>query len=242
MSSAALSGKRLALALGAWLLGAAAAAGVTFAAVRAIAPAADAGTLTPVIVAEVYVALIAALSLVLRRDRSEALALRSTTPAGVGLALLTVVVAYAVTAGLQSVVAPGSWTKTLEVLGAMGADDGRIATASAPMLGLIIFRACVLAAIGEELLFRGAVYTWLRGRTPAAASIVISAALFALIHGFPAVLPLTFAIGVGFGWIRERFSSTVPTVIAHALHNAAMLSVSYVLTHGAARLPQWGGG
>jgi membrane protease YdiL (CAAX protease family) len=190
----------------------------------------------------VYLALITALLLVLRRDRTEALALQPTSPKAVGFALLTVVVAYAAAAGLQSLVAPGSWTKTLAVLGAMGADDGRIATASAPMLVLIIFRACVLAAIGEELLFRGAVYSWLRGRTPAAVSIVISAALFALIHGFPAVLPLTFAIGVGLGWIRERFSSTVPTMIAHALHNVAMLSVSYALTHGTARLPQWGGG
>jgi membrane protease YdiL (CAAX protease family) len=238
MNAEAISGKRLALALGAWLLASAAAAGVTFAVFRAVAPDTSAAAVTPFIVAEVYLALIAAVLGVLKPAR-DALALRPTTPAAIGLALLTCLVAYAATAALQSLIAPGSWTKTLEVLGAMGADDGRIATASAPVLGLIIFRACVLAPIGEELLFRGAVHTWLRARTPAFVTVVISAALFALIHGFPAVLPLTFAIGVGFGWIRERFGSTVPTVIAHTLHNVAMLSVSYALTGGAARLPHW---
>jgi membrane protease YdiL (CAAX protease family) len=239
MSGDVMSGKRLALALGAWLLASAAAAAVTFALVRAVSPETGAGTLTPLIVAEVYVALIAALVMVLGSARRDGLALRPTTAAAVGLALLACLVAYAATAGVQSVLAPGSWTKTLEVLGAMGADDGRIAAASAPMLALILLRACVLAPIGEELLFRGALHSWLRGRTPAFVTIGISAALFALIHGFPAVLPLTFAIGVGFGWIRERFGSTVPTVIAHTLHNVAMVSVSYAVTGGAARLPHW---
>jgi membrane protease YdiL (CAAX protease family) len=55
------------------------------------------------------------------------------------------------------------------------------------------------------------------------------------------ILPLAFAIGIGFGWVRERCGSTVPTILVHAVHNVLMIALAYALTGWTARLPAWGG-
>jgi membrane protease YdiL (CAAX protease family) len=144
-----------------------------------------------------------------------------------------------VTGLIQSLIAPQSWAAARAILPAMFSDDGRLASAGPTMTVVILVRACGLAAIGEELLFRGALYAWLRPRLSAPATIVITAAAFAAIHGLPPILPLAFAMGLGFGWIRERSGSTVPTIIIHALHNALMIALSYALTSWSARLPPW---
>jgi hypothetical protein len=123
----------------------------------------------------------------------------------------------------------------------MGSDDGRLATTGPAVAAIIIIRACLLAALGEEALFRGVLYTWLRRRLRASAAIPVTAAAHAAIHGFPAILPLAFILGLGFGWVRERSGSTVPTIIVHAVHNAALIGWSYYATGWTARLPTWGG-
>jgi len=228
--------------LGVWLLASAVAAGATVFALRSLAPdsANDPNTLSPIIVAEVYALLIAALAIVLRPHWRAIVALHRPAARDIALAAVACAAAYVVTGVFQSLVAPRSWAAARDVLPAMFSDDGRLASAGPVMAALILVRACVLAAIGEEILFRGALYTWLRQRRSATTTIVTTAAAFAAIHSFPPILPLAFAIGIGFGWIRERSGSTVPLIIVHALHNALMIALSYALTGWTARLPAWG--
>jgi membrane protease YdiL (CAAX protease family) len=196
--------------------------------------------LAPVLVAEVYALLPAALWVVVRPRFREAAGISRCSAADVALAFGACAAAYAATWALTAAIAPRSWAAALSVLQAMGSDDGRLAGAGPALRGVILVRACLLAAVGEEMLFRGVLHTWLRQRVPAGATIALTAAAFAAIHGFPAVLPLAFAIGVGFGWVRERTRSIVPTVVAHALHNLILVSASYALTGWTARLPAWG--
>lgn len=47
---------------------------------------------------------------------------------------------------------------------------------------LILLRACLLAPVAEELLFRGALFTWLRRRLVASWTIALTAIGFAVIH------------------------------------------------------------
>jgi membrane protease YdiL (CAAX protease family) len=54
----------------------------------------------------------------------------------------------------------------------------------------------LLAPLGEELLFRGALFTWLRRRLSSGATVALTAAVFAAIHGFPVILPLAFSAWV----------------------------------------------
>jgi membrane protease YdiL (CAAX protease family) len=145
--------------------------------------------------------------------------------------------AYVTTALVQSLV--GSWSSAVSILRAMGSDDGRLAHAGPVLATVILARACLLAPVGEELLFRGALFTWLRQRLSAPWTIAITSALFALIHGFPQILPLAFALGVAAGWVRERSGSTIPTIVAHVVNNVLMVGFSYWSTGWSARLPSW---
>jgi len=203
--------------------------------------AGDPAALAPIIVAEVYALLLASLAVGLRPHFREIVALRGCTARDVALAALACAAAYAITGPLQAAVAPRSWGTALAILRAMGSDDGRLASAGPAMAGLVVVRACNLAPLGEELLFRGALFGWLRQRVSARTTIGVTAAGFAAIHTYPPVLPLAFAIGVGLGWVRERSGSTLPTVVVHVLHNGALIAVSYALTGWSARLPPWGG-
>jgi membrane protease YdiL (CAAX protease family) len=236
-----ITGRQLLAALGVWLLASSVAAGATVLALRSLVPnsASNPNILSPIIVAEVYALLIAALAVVLRPRFRELVALRRPAARDVALAAAACAAAYPVTGLIQALIAPQSWTAALAILPAMFSDDGRLASAGPTMTAVILIRACGLAAIGEELLFRGTLYAWLRRRLSATTTIVITAAAFAAIHGFPPILPLAFAIGIGFGWIRERSGSTVPAIIVHALNNALMIALSYSLTGWTARLPPW---
>ncbi len=89
--------------------------------------------------------------------------------------------------------------------------------------------AAVVTALGaplaEELLFRGFLHSLLRcwlGPWPA---IVAGALLFGLLHGLHYALPIA-ALGLFFGWLRERSGSLLPSMVAHALHNTVVVFVT----------------
>jgi len=232
-----VTGKRVLLALGLWLFAAVVIGTATVFAGRSSGAAA----VTAIVVGEVYTLLIVALMIVFRPRAAQALGLVRCRRADVGLAFAACGGAYLIAAAIQSLDGPSPWSSSITILKAMGSDDGRLATAGPAVAGIIVIRACVLAPLGEEALFRGVLYTWLRQRLPAGAAIPVSAAAHAAIHGFPAILPLAFILGLGFGWVRERSGSTVPTVIVHAVHNVALIGWAYYATGWTARLPTWGG-
>jgi membrane protease YdiL (CAAX protease family) len=70
----------------------------------------------------------------------------------------------------------------------------------------------------------------------------MTAAAFAVIHGYPPLILLAFVLGLASGWVRERSGSVVPTLVLHVFHNIAMVAFSYATTGWAARLPAWGHG
>lgn len=92
-----------------------------------------------------------------------------------------------------------------------------------PLL-LALVLVAVATPLGEEWLCRGLLWVALRPLTGRGVTIVVSAALFALLHGlnggYLLEVPHRFVAGLGFGWLRDRSGSVWPAVLAHALHNA----------------------
>jgi membrane protease YdiL (CAAX protease family) len=224
-----LSGRRLGLAVGVWLATSLIGGGVT-AFVWRLAATPDVNALSVVIVFEVYALLIASLYLVLgRRDGALMfLAVRPTSIANVALACAVgatfwglAAVAYIATGRLGALRAAVVW---------IGTDGGRLGTLGPITTSLSLLRACLLAPIGEELLFRGALFAWLRPRTSAWSTFVLTAAMFAAIHFQPILMPISFVSGVVLGWIRERTESTLPGIVFHVGHNVAIVAVVYLLT------------
>jgi hypothetical protein len=123
----------------------------------------------------------------------------------------------------------GSLPTTLLQILHKASDQSRLSNASFLIWFLIIIRACVLAPITEELIFRGLLFGWLRPRFKAISTIILTATLFTIIHSYPILFPLAFIFGIIAGWIRERTGSSLNFVIAHIFNNVIFLTAAYFL-------------
>lgn len=111
---------------------------------------------------------------------------------------------------------------------------GGQALATGELVALLLLVA-VAAPFAEELFFRGMVYPLLRGRLGAVAAIILNAAIFAVAHVVPLLVPGLFVVGLLLAYLRERSGSIWPPVLFHMLQNAtALLLINVALATGAA--------
>ena len=244
-SPSSLSGRQLLAVIGVWILLSALGSFATVSAAKSVAPEwqRDPNNVIAVVVAGVYAAFVVAAALVLGGQIRTHTAFIAAAGRTFVLALGVLGVAYAATALAHALLTPfiGTWSEVVSLLRAVGSDDGRLATAGPGVAAIVMLRACVLAPLVEELLFRGLLFTWLRQRLSARLTVAITAVAFAAIHMYPPLFPLAFTIGVAFGWIRERSHSTAPTIVAHVVHNVLLVAFAYATVGWGAHLPPWGG-
>ena len=98
-------------------------------------------------------------------------------------------------------------------------------------LALLCFAVVVVTPIGEETLFRGFLFRgWLRSPNDAWLVIIVTAALWALIHvqydWF--VMFQVFVSGLILGWLRWASGSTILTMLLHGLINAEGMVETYI--------------
>jgi uncharacterized protein len=89
-------------------------------------------------------------------------------------------------------------------------------------LSIAVF-AIAVAPIVEEFVFRGLIQWKLERRLGAVAGILAAAALFALVHALPWVLPLHLFLGTVFGFAVYATRSIWTGVILHAANNTVAL-------------------
>ncbi len=91
-----------------------------------------------------------------------------------------------------------------------------------------LFIAFLIAApIGEEALFRGFLYRGFVGRLGVAGAIIVTAALWAILHiqyELFFVIPIVM-LGLLLGWIRWKSDSTLLAIMLHSLNNGLALLV-----------------
>ena len=111
--------------------------------------------------------------------------------------------------------------------------DQLLGTSFDPLfVGIIVPTVCLLGPACEEMLFRGALYGWLRRRVPLGLAIPVTAAVFAGAHLLPALLPALFMFGIATAMMREWTGSTLNSFALHATQNTFAVAVTYlVLTH-----------
>lgn len=88
----------------------------------------------------------------------------------------------------------------------------------------------VLAPLAEEIVFRGAILRSLLGMMSKKnhwAAIMISAAIFGVVHGNVAQFVNALVIGLLLGWMFYRTKSIVPGILLHWVNN----TVAYVLAN-----------
>jgi membrane protease YdiL (CAAX protease family) len=98
-------------------------------------------------------------------------------------------------------------------------------SASPPRVAALAAIAVLLAPVVEELVFRGGLFRFLRGRSPHWVALVLPALVFASLHvnyktleGLITLAPLT-AFGIIFSLAYERTGRIAVVMIAHALFN-----------------------
>ncbi|HEX2741844.1 MAG TPA: type II CAAX endopeptidase family protein [Rubrobacter sp.] len=93
---------------------------------------------------------------------------------------------------------------------------------------LTLLVAGLAVPFGEELLFRGVLYTWLR-RWGVVVAMVVSALIFGLNHGINVVFPATAILGLLLALAYERSGSIWPGVVGHILYNLLVFSAARLL-------------
>jgi len=89
---------------------------------------------------------------------------------------------------------------------------------------IMTIEVVVVAPIFEELIFRGIVFSTLRAKFGFTASMIGSAVIFALAHGYGPIAFLTvFWSGLLWSWIYERTGSVIPGMCAHAVNNGLVV-------------------
>ncbi|MCA8997046.1 MAG: CPBP family intramembrane metalloprotease [Planctomycetaceae bacterium] len=102
-----------------------------------------------------------------------------------------------------------------------------------PSFGLELFQvgllAVILAPIQEELVFRVILQSWLERFLSPVAAVVVSASLFAAVHGFPdavGLMPLALILG----YVYQRRRSYLAVVVLHACFNAFNLLLALAMS------------
>ena len=101
--------------------------------------------------------------------------------------------------------------------------DSDLAWGPAVAVAVTLITTVVLAPVFEELIFRGLLYGSLRTRLGVAPALLLSAAVFALAHGYsPVGFASVFLSGALWAWSYERTGSLLPAIGAHVANNAAV--------------------
>ncbi len=93
-----------------------------------------------------------------------------------------------------------------------------------PNVLMYYLTVAIMPALTEEFAFRGVILGSLRKYSDGLA-VVVSAGLFALMHGNFVQIPFTFCCGLMFGFLVVKTNSLLPSIIVHFLNNG--LSVTF---------------
>ena len=91
----------------------------------------------------------------------------------------------------------------------------------------MILVAGLIAPFGEELLFRGVLYRWLRQRWGVPVGVIASALLFGAVHLDPYWAAQAATFGVFFAILYEKSGSIWPAYLGHALINMTGVAMLY---------------
>ena len=115
-----------------------------------------------------------------------------------------------------------AWQSTLKATGVPLVEQdtlGLFIHAAPAMRATLLFFAVALAPVTEELVFRGVLFRYVRGRAPRWLALAGPALLFAALHQNLASLAGLFTLGLCFSLAYERTGDLRVPIVAHGLFN-----------------------
>lgn len=229
--AASVDGRRFLRAAG----GAIAAAAITGTAawfgLRSVLSPERSAVASQIVVAVVYGMLIASLLYAFRPPHDFPLDIKFTSARHLGLAVLAWFALVGVALAVYLLLSPvtGGFAESVRQILRVATDAKRLNGQPAAAWAVAITRGCLIVPVFEEVFFRGLMLEWLRKYLADRGAITISAALFALMHGYPIVLPYAFVSGLFTGWVRLRTGSTLNAIVMHVLNNVVFLLAGLAL-------------
>lgn len=86
-------------------------------------------------------------------------------------------------------------------------------------IGVVVFAGGVLAPVSEEIYCRGLAFEVLKRRLGVIAAVLISSAIFAAFHVYPAYAISVFGVGLGLAVLRHKTGSLTAPITAHCCYN-----------------------
>lgn len=155
------------------------------------------------------------------------------TPWGnIGKAFLLWVGVWLLLAPIYFLLTPvfGGVQNGIDAIVKIGSLYGRLYEASPALLVVAMIQPVLITPLAEELIFRGSLLGWLRGRWGVKVAILGSSLIFALYHPMAILWPLAFVFGLAAGWIRVKTGSLTPFLVMHVLNSAAMITFAYFVS------------
>ena len=166
---------------------------------------------------------------------------RSLRPYPISLLSVLSIVALALVGVFFATDLTALWSILLEELGLKLSGSSLVVPVSAPGLTLCVLNVAVLPGICEEFLFRGTILPAFE-KYGTRYAVLVSAGLFALLHGSLEGLPAHFLLGVIMGTLVVCCNSIYAGLIFHTTYNAATVILislanrSAGVSSGAARM------
>ena len=232
--TASLDGRRFLRAVGGAIVAAALTGTAAWFVLRSVIPKEQTAVASQIVVAVVYGMLIASFVFAFRPPSDFPLDLKFTSATHLGLAVLAWLGIVSVALTIYLLLSPltGGLAESARQILSVATDAKRLDGQPAFAWAVAIARGCLIVPIFEEMFFRGLMLGWLRKHLANGSAIAVSAALFAVMHGYPIVLPYTFVFGLFTGWVRLRTGSTVNTILMHVLNNVVFLFAGLSLLKG----------
>ena len=103
-----------------------------------------------------------------------------------------------------------------------------IKSAGTSIIAMVIISGLIFAPIGEEILFRGVIYTAIKERLGFVTALILQSALFSVMHGSNIAIP--FLLGIVFALLYEKTKSLYPSISVHFFYNLAFYISIYQKT------------
>jgi len=100
---------------------------------------------------------------------------------------------------------------------------------SAKILIYMTVFVSIFGPLAEEIFFRGFMYKALRGRFGVKLSLIVVAALFALLHADIVAFAPILVLGITLGFLYERTGSLIASFTVHIMHNTATISIVFLI-------------
>lgn len=116
---------------------------------------------------------------------------------------------------------PAAQETNTEAITDAAVDPGALAAA--------VVTAVVLAPVTEEILFRRVLLGWLEGKWGRVVAVIVTALVFGVVHGIPAVIIVMACLGASLALLTINQRSIWPSLAVHMLNNAVAATVALTL-------------